>query len=182
MTTTPEPNTPGERDWDAEFAEITGRLDGLVDDAAGRQTARANRDTIPSEPWFPAAREAEDREGDRPAPSSVAGFREQWRAPDEFSDSYPVGVTLHPADDTPPEDDFVPPAPQPLDSDDPSTAIMIGCLVAGPLWLLYLAVFDRDTSMLWWLLAALTLATGFVLAVMRQPRRRDDEDDDGARV
>ena len=117
--------------------------------------------------------------------SPVPGFRDQWRLRDD-APSLPNLNTNRPLDGPPEledDDDFVPPEPTPLDSDDPATIVMLGCLVLGPLWLLYLLFFDRNAATLWWSLAALITAAGFVMAVARQPKSRDeDDDDDGARV
>jgi len=75
-----------------------------------------------------------------------------------------------------------PTAPLPPQEDIHFWGIVVG-LVAGPLLLLWLVIFRPDVSN-WWVLASLGLTVmGFVLLVLRQPKRRDEDDhDDGARV
>lgn len=75
---------------------------------------------------------------------------------------------------------FVPPEPQPLPADDPGFWSILTCLIGGPLWLLYLFLFDRYARPLWWALASATVLVGVVLLLWRQPAHREDPDDDGA--
>jgi hypothetical protein len=73
-------------------------------------------------------------------------------------------------------------APLPPQEDLQFWGIIVG-LVAGPLLLLWLVIFRPDVSG-WWTLGALGLTVaGFVLLVLRQPGTRDEDDPDhGARV
>lgn len=83
-----------------------------------------------------------------------------------------------------PDEDFVPPPPAPMPDaeSDPTFWAIVGCLLAGPLTMILLAVTGR-TSMTW-LMGAAVVATivGFVLLVMRGGGTPRDPDDDGARV
>lgn len=168
----PEDKPDEERDWDREFEELTRGLDW--DDAPDVHPARstfpdAEHPAEPS-PWID--------DGTTPA---VPGFRDQWRVPDP-----PISADENRAQDddkTTGEDIFVPPDPRPIDASDPHTVIMIGALIGGPFWLLYLLFFDRQASDLWWAAACGIFIAGFVMAVARQPKARDEDDpDDGARL
>lgn len=169
--------TPSERDWDAEFADITSRLgDGLGQERphdAVRSVVEPSR--TPDE----LGQERSDTGSPEGDGTAVPGFMSQWRIPDPSPDveSPPVELTWG-------EDDFVPPPPAPIDTSDPALVIMIAALVLGPLWLLYLLFFDREAAALWWGAAGGLTVLGFGLAVARQPRSRDEDDldDDGARV
>ncbi len=123
------------------------------------------------------ATEADDNDADAPpaepqAPSPLAGLPDQWRMP-------PSGSASLLDDDE--ADVFVPAPPQPLPSgDDIGFWTMVGCLVGGPAWLLYLFFFDRYAPSLWWVLACALFVAGVVQLFMRSPKNRDDDDDDGA--
>lgn len=179
--TSPQPD--GARDWDAEFEAIAKHLRPHTDDATPDSSSRpASRQTF--EHGFDTST------GGAPSDQAVPGFRAQWRLPND--DEPPTSSFEEPAapasqsdrdallDDE--DDTFVPPEPQPFDADDPSTGIMLGFLVVGPLWLLYLLFFDRNAATLWWSIAAAMSFAGFVMLVARQPKSREDDDDDGARV
>lgn len=160
---------PPERDWDAEFNDIVGRIQL----EAGSNDLPASRRVVGQPPTFDAGSQQAEPAHETESNEAVPGFRSQWRVPDVIADE----------DENEDADDFVPPDPEPLDSDDPATIVMIAALVVGPLWLLYLLFFDRYAAWLWWSLAALVTVTGFVLAIARQPQSRDEEDpDEGARV
>lgn len=98
----------------------------------------------------------------------------QWRVPDS-------GAAHDILDD---EGSYEPPAPAPLPRDDFQFWAICGALIGGPLWLIYLFAFDRETRPLWWILACGLSVLGLVLLVLRQPANRDDLDpfDDGARL
>ncbi len=118
------------------------------------------------------AEEAERQSSATPAePQVPPQIPAQWRATGQssFLEDHDPG--------------FTPPTPAPLPTDE-MFWVTIGCLVAGPLWLLYLFFFDRYTSGFWWTLAALVFFAGVLLLVFRQPANRDDQDpdDDGARL
>lgn len=178
------------RDWDAEFEAIAKSLrpqsDSSGDEPHEMPPASRHRfDHGFTEPPKDNSRGDSASSSATDDDSPVPGFRDQWRMRDD-APSLPNLNTNRPLEDPPEledDDDFVPPEPTPLDSDDPATIVMLGCLVLGPLWLLYLLFFDRNAATLWWSLAALITAAGFVMAVARQPKSRDeDDDDDGARV
>lgn len=167
---------PPDRNWDAEFDEITRHLTPAQDELrpASRETFGPTDET------------------------GIPGFRDSWRLPDEPA---PAESTAHlrdievPSADaasqdatdhgwpTAEHDDFVPPNPPPLETDDPATVVMVAALVLGPLWACYLLFFDRTAATLWWSCAITLTLVGFAMAVARQPKSRDDEsNDDGARV
>lgn len=182
---------PRDRDWDAEFAQITRHLD--LDAASESATRRgAHRDL-----FEPTSDETTPMTLASPAPADdgpVPGFRPQWRMPDEQpwvmtppphgQAGSAAGQYDHDDLDDLDEEPFVPPEPAPFETGDPASVIMLACFVLGPVWLLYLTLFDREAATLWWLVAAGLLVGGFALAVARQPKNRDehDDDDDGARV
>ncbi|HET8594958.1 MAG TPA: hypothetical protein VFM07_06900 [Intrasporangium sp.] len=96
------------------------------------------------------------------------------------------GGSVPDEDATQPEDDedehFVPPAVHlPSAEDDPMYWATVGCLVGGPLLLLYLLIFDRGGSA-WWVVTAVAVTViGFVMLVLRGGTDRDPFDD-GTRV
>lgn len=110
---------------------------------------------------------AEEAERQSPPPA----IPQQWRAVNR-----PSFLDDH-------EPDFTPPTPAPLPSDEMFWVTM-GCLVIGPIWLLYLFFFDRYVSGFWWALASCVFFAGILLLVFRQPANRDDQDpnDDGAKL
>lgn len=183
-------STP-ERDWEAEFAEIAARL--RADERGQDASAATPRRSAAHELLADAEAATEEPPSEqvtraRPAPpaSAVPGFRQQWRVPDaQPADGERADVAEEETDREVADDgDFVPPQPDPLDTDDPGALVMLGCFVIGPLWLLYLLLFDRSAATIWWSAGALLTLAGFVLAVARQPKNRDEDDpsDDGARL
>lgn len=112
--------------------------------------------------------EQQDAPESEPKPFQVPA---QWR-----SSTGPQIIDQH-------EPEFVPPEPSPLPSDE-GFWVTVGCLVVGPLWLLYLFFFDRYAATLWWVLALAIMLVGGVLLVVRQPKNREEDDpfDDGARL
>lgn len=123
--------------------------------------------------WHERTSEPLDRDDPEPPAPEPAPFvvPAQWRA-----GTGPSIVEDH-------EDEFVPPEPEPLPHDE-GFWLTLGCLVGGPVWLLYLFFFDRYAASLWWVLAIAMFVAGIVLLVMRQPASREDDDpfDDGARL
>jgi hypothetical protein len=186
----------GERDVDAEFADIIAHWDEVesLPDPAGTTTADATS-TRPAAPEPPAA---------DPPPAGSSPTDEPRRTPPNPVNPPPVGpfVVWRGADQPPPSVDAPdvaddphelddeadehfqpgPTAPLPPQEDLQFWGIIVG-LVAGPLLLLWLVIFKPDVSD-WWTLGALGLTVGgFVLLVLRQPHSRDEDDpDNGARV
>lgn len=207
--TPPEPSEEAsgeagnERNWDAEFDEIVHGLtldtgepalpasryvapDVLAQPAQtapaeGRDSRDRSSDFGPSDEAEPElnSQQVDPKHTDWEQNAAVPGFRPEWRLGQHAATVPSTDVGLEPD-----ADDFVPPEPAGLDMDDPHATIMIAALVLGPLWLMYLLLFDRYASLLWWALAIGVTVAGFGLAVARQPKSRDDEDpsDDGARV
>ena len=136
--------------------------------------------------WDPADPTVEDEQDEQPAddhdgsdqlgvaaPASLADLPTQWRMPPSGSESL--------LDDE--EDTFVPAPPRPLPSGEEDIGFwtMLGALVGGPLWLLYLFFFDRYAPSLWWVLACALFVAGVLQLILRSPKNRDDDpDDDGA--
>jgi len=117
--------------------------------------------------------EPEPDRKDEPPASPLAELPAQWRMPPSGSASL-----LDDDDET-----FVPAPPRPLPSGEEDLGFwtMLGCLVGGPLWLLYLLFFDRYAQSLWWVLACALFVAGVVQLIMRSPKNHDDDpDDDGA--
>jgi len=151
-------------DIDRRFAEIVAQL----------QSEEAGWDG-PDDADETAAGTEPDAAGsqDESAQPTVAELPAQWRMPPSGSASL-----LDDDDET-----FVPAPPRPLPSGEEDIGFwtMIGCLVGGPLWLLYLFFFDRYAQSLWWVLACALFVAGVVQLIMRSPKNRDDDpDDDGA--
>lgn len=146
-------------DFDARFAEIVAQLSGPVDPDALAEA--------------PLDRSISNDVAERTDIADVA-VPSQWRVPD-------TGAAHDILDD---ETSYVPPPPAPLPRDDVQFWAICGALIGGPLWLIYLFAFDRETRPLWWILACLLSILGLVLLVMRQPASRDEMDpfDDGARL
>jgi hypothetical protein len=153
-------------DIDRRFAEIVAQLEPQEADWDEAVTP------APSTDADAGADEDDDVESATPEPSPLAGLPSQWRMP-------PSGSASMLDDDE--ADVFVPAPPQPLPSgDDMGFWAMVGCLVGGPAWLLYLFFFDRYAPSLWWVLACALFVAGVVQLFMRSPKNRDDDDDDGA--
>lgn len=157
-------------DIDRRFAEIIEHLDpsfafGDTPTPVEHPTAADDADSDDAEP-------ESDETPEAAAP--LAGLPDQWRMP-------PSGSASLLDDDE--ADEFVPAPPQPLPSgDDIGFWSMVGCLVGGPAWLLYLFFFDRYAQSLWWVLACALFVAGVIQLFMRSPKNRDDldDDDDGA--
>jgi len=80
------------------------------------------------------------------------------------------------------EEHFVPGPTEPLPAGDLHFwAIVVG-LTAGPLLLLLSAGLPLLPTIPWALLGAVATVAGFVLLVLRSPRRRGEDDGSGARV
>lgn len=192
------PTNPRDReraDFDARFAEIIAQYDDPAADPAAlgqalqdltppgtegsERTVEEDPDSAiekgtgespsptPQEPAAPAAEEVP------PPADPLKALPQQWRMPT----GDPTSAML--------EDDghYEPAPPKPLPAGDLNFWGILGALIGGPLWLLYLFIFDRYASGLWWVLACLTCALGVVLLVMRQPASRaEDDTDDGARL
>ncbi|ANS78208.1 hypothetical protein SGUI_0812 [Serinicoccus hydrothermalis] len=146
-------NGPGDPEVDRTFHEIVA---GLRDEGAGSGTHEVNP------PW-PMERERPASHHGTRTPEGMATDHRSYEPPEE-------------------EDHFVPPPPPPLPAGDLHFwAIVVG-LVVGPLLVVLSAIvplLDRWFAVL----GALLAVAGFVLLVLRQPRRRQPYDgDDGARV
>ncbi len=132
----------------------------------------------------------EDREDvDRRFREIVAGLdrelppRTPPGGPSHLGPGTPEGMaTDHRSYEPPEEDDhFVPPRPDPLPAGDLHFwAILVG-LVVGPALILLSAVLPVLPTA-WTGVGALLTLVGFVLLVLRQPRRRRHDGDWGARV
>lgn len=120
----------------------------------------------------------------------VAGLDQELRPdppseerPRHLGPGTPEGMaTDHRSYEPPEEDDhFVPPRPDPLPAGDLHFwAILVG-LVVGPL-LIFLSAVLPVLPRAWTGVGALLTLVGFVLLVLRQPRRRRHDGDWGARV
>ncbi|MGB3828415.1 MAG: hypothetical protein WA962_06515 [Ornithinimicrobium sp.] len=80
------------------------------------------------------------------------------------------------------EEHFVPAATDPLPAGDLHFWGIIVGLTLGPLLILLSAVFSVIDSTPWGVLGMLATVVGFVLLVLRSPRRRSGDDGSGARV
>ncbi|NNG39838.1 hypothetical protein HJ588_11200 [Flexivirga sp. ID2601S] len=147
-------------DYDRRFAEIIAQFE--PDESVWEEPAKPADGSAAPEPTSQP----------EPASSPLADLPSQWRIP--------AGESVSFIED---DGDYEPPPPRPLPTgDDLGFWTMVGCLVGGPLWLLYLFVFDRYAQSLWWVLACTLFVAGVVQLIMREPKNRDDldEDDDGA--
>lgn len=167
-----EPNPPlSDRDFEHRFADIVAQWhrDGLPD--------------VRVDPQAPGGGEpvGEITPAQRDAPTDPGG-PDPIRPPTALPEPTPWRVHTPPPD--PDDEDYVPPPPRPLPTsgDLGFWAALFG-LVAGPLWLIYIAVADPGGSRLAVGLALALTVGGFAIVVARLPRgRRDDDDDDGAVV
>lgn len=162
MTTPHHPEDgPGDADVDRAFNEIVA---GLRSDGATEQRGRVNppwtppRDEAPGEPRRP------ERHLGPGTPDGMATDHRSYEPPEED------------------DDHFVPPPPPPLPAGDLHFwAIVVG-LVLGPV-LVVLSAIVPLLDPLWASVGLVLTVAGFVLLVLRQPRRRHPYDgDDGARV
>jgi hypothetical protein len=188
----------GERDVDAEFADIIAHWDEVesLPDAPAGGTAAGPVGAEPTAADLGGPDAASLRPGSRedlpvrPAPNPVnpppVGPFVVWRGAEQPPPSVEApDVEEHPQELVADDDDHFEPgptAPLPPQEDLQFWGIIVG-LVAGPLMLLWLVIFRPQVSD-WWTLAALALTIGgFVLLVLRQPHSRDEDDpDNGARV
>ncbi len=138
------------------------------------------------EPGPPEETTREDRSAEddaaRPDSPAPAGDRTPNPWPSHLGPGTPQGMaTDHRSYEPPEEDDhFVPPRPAPLPAGDLHFwAILVG-LVVGPL-LVFVSAVVPVLDRVWTFVGAVLTIAGFVLLVLRQPRRRRD-DDWGARV
>ena len=160
-------------EFDSRFAEIVAQLGDQLDDPTRPDPDEPVDNTPASDGPDPATnpttswRWSAADEPDEPAEDPLAELPSQWRMPG------PDGASI--LDDE--EEDFVPPPPAPLPKDDLQFWAIIATLIGGPLWVFYLAIFDRYAQSLWWMLAIATCVLGVVLLVLRQPKNHDDEDD-----
>lgn len=121
--------------------------------------------TPPDEPSPGDAAEVDEGPGDS---DPLAELPSSWRMPTG-------GYSALPDED---DEEFVPPEPDPLPRDDIQFWAILISLVGGPLWVLYLALFNPLARTLWWVLAVCTCVAGVVMLVLRQPHS-DDLDPDG---
>ena len=194
----------GDRDVDAEFADIIARWDeveslpdpvGPEAGAAGSGSARTDAAALesldgrtdPDERTAPPGRPVTNPSPLRPSPTNPPPTRPfvVWRGAEQAPGGEESADVVDPIELLDDEDDhFVPgpTAPLPPQEDLSFWGIVAG-LVGGPLLLLWLVLFRPDVSG-WWTLGALgMIAGGFVLLVLRQPHSRDEDDpDNGARV
>ncbi|MFC8501416.1 hypothetical protein ACFUC1_03585 [Pedococcus sp. NPDC057267] len=194
----------GDKDVDAQFADIIAHWDdvAVVPDRPSPERPSSERPSSerpsserPSSERPPSERPSSERpshgsavnpplhpEGNPTNPPPIRPFV-VWRGvePTGADDQDPEELTALEAED---DEHFEPGpvAPLPPQEDLQFWGIIVG-LVAGPLLLLWIVLFDRGMG-LWWTLGALGLMVGgFVLLVLRQPHSRDEGDpDNGARV
>lgn len=164
-----------DRDIEHRFADIVAQWhrDGLPD-------ARAHPEALDQQDPDETRDEAADPK--EAAPTTDPATAVPIRPP--MPEATPWRVHTPPPD--PDDEDYVPPPPRPLPTsgDLGFWAALFG-LVAGPLWLIYIAVADPGGSRLAVGLALALTVGGFAIVVARLPRgRRDDadDDDDGAVV
>ncbi len=181
------PDPRGQEEFDDRFAQI---VKGLQDEVAGPDdTDEPDGDSRPppsapgispaSNPttswWSKPAPDPDPHDTPAPDPHDqdgdadpLAELPSSWRVPTG-------GYSVLPDED---DDEFVPPEPDPLPRDDVQFWAILVSLVGGPLWVLYLALFDPMARTLWWVLAVGTCVAGVVLLVLRQPHSDDLEDED----
>lgn len=153
------------RDIDAEFAAIVAGWHD-VGHRPGSEDAPAPA---------PAAPEEEAAEGPAPGRTPVVspGLFDLAPTAREVPPPGPVEASL---DEGFEPDPVTLPAPEDLHFWG-----IVGGLVAGPLLILWFALFGTGHSRLWLWAGVGALALGATLLVLRQPVHRD-EDDDGARL
>ena len=136
-----------------------------------------NDPTDPTDPIWPTDLTRPD---DEPEPTDSVERAPGAPAPiDPTEDSAAQVWRAHQVDDEV-EEHFEPPPVTPLPAGDLQFWAIIAGMTGGPLLLLYLVFFKRDTSSLWILLAIGMSVGGFALLVSRMPDQ--DDDDDGARL
>lgn len=179
--------------YDSLFTDIVAHWDQAVSaipdeerTAAGPQVERPNSPGGPAtqDPTPPAGRATGRHARQDPAEPGRRTDRDQPEGvatPDAPASSAASGWRSYEVAEDPDDEHFVPPPPQPLPSHDPTFYGALLGLVAGPLLLLYLVLFDRTVGRFWIGLSILLILGGFALLVIRQPRRRSG-DDDGARL
>lgn len=203
-----DPREPERTDFDARFAEIIAQLD----DEALEKGALLPEPERPRPPAAPTDASAEPSERSAPSDDSTRATAEPTTPLPERADPAPERPQPERAQPEPPQDPpadpianlptqwrmptgepapmleddghFEPPAPEPLPAGDLHFWAILGSLIGGPLWLLYLLFFDRYARPMWWLMACGVCVAGVVMLIMRQPANRDDFDeyDDGARL
>lgn len=142
----------------------------------GEQRPRPEQRSHPEERPRPEERSHPEEPRDHPAAPPPRPTR-------HLGPGTPEGMaTDHRSYEPPEEDDhFVPPRPDPLPAGDLHFwAILVG-LVVGPL-LIFVSAVLPVLPRPWTGVGALLTLVGFVLLVLRQPRRRRHDGDWGARV
>ena len=186
----------GDRDVDAEFADIIARWDEVPSLPDAPESVDSGADTRTDTGTDPSEGLTDGSTG-KPAtginppllpnvnPPPTRPFV-VWRGAEQPdpAENTPDPVELREFRDLDDDEHFepFPTAPLPPQEDLQFWGIIVG-LVAGPLLLLWLVLFRPNVSN-WWTLGALGLTImGFVLLVMRQPQARGEDDPDhGARV
>jgi hypothetical protein len=168
------PRPPGEGPDDAEVDRAFAQI------VAGLRSEGSTSGVNP--PWPPEA------PADRPAPQDPAPQSPPPQSPpppqQHLGPGTPEGMaTDHRSYEPPEEDDhFVPPPPPPLPAGDLHFWGIVVGLVLGPALVVLSAVIPALGAP-WAFVGAVLAVGGFVLLVLRQPRRRGLGDgDDGARV
>ncbi|AXH95588.1 DMT family transporter [Ornithinimicrobium avium] len=165
---------------DRRFREIVAGLDQEL------RPGRAAQDAPPRDPSAgdqPSAGDPPPRRPLLPAPPPLPDPPPLPPSTRHLGPGTPEGMaTDHRSYEPPEEDDhFVPPRPDPLPAGDLHFwAILVG-LVVGPLLIFLSAVLPVLPSG-WTGVGAVLTLVGFVLLVLRQPRRRRHDGDWGARV
>ena len=168
-------------DHDAIFADIVAHIDEVVAEPEREAVPRGDDATTDEEGVVEEADEdggTSDRTPgeDRPLADQPLGLP---TPPDAQALPTPQIWRAHEVDDEY-EEHFEPPPVAPLPVGDLQFWAILAGMCGGPLLLLYLVLFDRETSG-FWILAAIAMSVGgFVLLVSRMPGNQDD--DDGARL
>ncbi|QKE84554.1 hypothetical protein [Arthrobacter sp. NEB 688] len=181
------PGEMDERDVDERFASIVAAWDGALP-VADDVEADVERPTTEQEPGAarseepPAAPPAPAAPAARPPwvnpPVDVVVPASAWRAAEPTPEPAAASASGDDADD---DEHYEPPAVElPPQEDLHFWGAVVG-LVAGPLCLLYVALFRPFHSTRWFVAGLVLALAGFTLLVLRQPRHRDDSDD-GARI
>ncbi|WP_432495107.1 hypothetical protein [Kineococcus auxinigenes] len=190
----------GRLDVDAAFAEIVARWEdeGPGDrspgpGASGQDDAASGTGGAPDDegagPRDEAGREQSAAPGagpgapSRPEGRTVRPARPLPPAPREDVPDGPPRRTAEPEElrDLDAGERFVPADPAPLPRDLVGWAAW-AAVVGAPLFLLLVALTQRDAPALVTVATAVVFVAGFATLVVRLPRSRDDDDDDGAVV
>ncbi|MFN8076287.1 MAG: hypothetical protein U0Q15_12815 [Kineosporiaceae bacterium] len=158
---------PARRDNDGEHPQLD--VDAAFAEIVAAWSTSAEDPTSPSSSTPAPARADEDDDAEPLVLKPI------WATPSEEEVSEQIDRLVE-------ADAFVPPDPDPLPPGDMVSRLSWLGVLAGPLFLVFAALFWNGLPQWLLLLAVVAFVGGFATLVARMPQERDEDDDDGAVV